>query len=105
IEPAPTCPAGSTDYRMIALQSIDMRVSQTSGMNVSGSLDGNFNGSGSVNASGNVTVTGRFSGSFIASGSSYVEMGQTASINGNRVFISPNRAGARATVIQGCRPL
>lgn len=105
IEPTPTCPAGSTPYRMIALQSVDMRVSQGNGMNVTGTLSGNVSGSGSVNASGNVSVTGSFSGTFNAAASSYVEMGQTAAINGNRVFISPDRPGGYATVIQGCRTL
>lgn len=99
----PNCVAPATPYQLVALQAVDMYVSQGNGMNVSGTHSGTITGSGSVNSSGSVSVTGSFSGTFQASSDSYVQMGQSVNIVSNRVVISPDRPGSRASLIQGCR--
>lgn len=100
--PALTCPAGQTPWRYASIQSLDVTVTGTD-VNVGGSVGGTIQGSGSVNAAGSVTVNGTFAGSFQNSGSSYVRVGQTVAMSGDRVVISPAGANARAAVIQGCR--
>lgn len=100
--PALSCPAGQTPWRYASIQSLDVTVTG-SDVNVGGSVGGSIQGSGSVNAAGAVAVNGTFAGSFQNSGSSYVRVGQTVAIAGDRVVISPAGANARAAVIQGCK--
>jgi len=100
--PALSCPAGQTPWRHASVQSVDVTVTG-SDVNVGGSVGGSIQGSGSVNAAGSVAVSGTFAGSFQNSGSSYVRVGQTVAIAGDRVVISPAGANARAAVIQGCK--
>lgn len=100
--PALSCPVGQTPWRYASVQSLDVTVTG-SDVNVGGSVGGSIQGSGSVNAAGAVAVNGTFAGSFQNSGSSYVRVGQTVAIAGDRVVISPAGANARAAVIQGCK--
>lgn len=100
--PALSCPAGQTPWRYASVQSLDVTVTG-SDVNVGGSVGGTIQGSGSVNAAGSVSVNGTFAGSFQNSGSSYVRVGQSVAISGDRVVISPAGANARAAVIQGCK--
>lgn len=100
--PVLNCPTGTTAWRQVALQSINT-VATGSNVNIAGSIGGSITGSGSVNAAGNVTIGGAFSGTFKNSGTSYVLSAQSASINGNRIVISPADLNARASVIQGCK--